>query len=311
MQIQNINDLPDLLAKNLISQKEAVNHIASFVIQNYPVFSLEKYDEDFRSEIIVRTLEKGHLILSQYDKSQGSFFNFLFCTVKSFIRSELKNISRKNINEKIFQEASILSFNEKLKGNEKITHKISEIQKIPYNSKSANPENLRKTFSVLKNFEDRANFVLALKSAFYLDDEIISQFCKTYNLKKTEFTDIIQTCRISRITKIERNETNIARRNAAYFFHKRYEKQIENFDSEESTRYGSTVTERNKSQQKRWKTHNYKLKSPSGYIRTSNKVIAEILNIAERQVAYYMVKTLKNPPQINEKHLEEKEETED
>ncbi len=311
MQIQNINDLPDLLAKNLISQKEAVNHIASFVIQNYPVFSLQKHDEDFRSEIIVRTLEKGHLILSQYDKTQGSFFNFLFCTIKSFIRSELKNISRKNINEKIFQEATILSINEKEKDYERITHKISEIQEIPYNSKSTNPENLRKTFSVLKKFEDRANFIIALKSAFYLDDKIITQFCKTYNLEKTEFTDIIQSCRISRLTKIERNKTNIARRNAAYFFHKRYEKQIKNFDTENSTRYEKTVTERNKSQKKRWKTHNYKLQSPTCYVRTSNKVIAEILNIAERQVAYYVAKTLRNCPQINENYLEEKKETED
>ena len=61
MTIEKLKDLPELIKSGKMTVKQAIDEIGGFINQNYPVFSLKKYDEDFRSDIILMFFEKAKL----------------------------------------------------------------------------------------------------------------------------------------------------------------------------------------------------------------------------------------------------------
>lgn len=300
MNTNEINETGKLYKAGKISERTAINKAVEFVALNYKLFGMEKFDEDFKSDVVLKFLEKCPDLLHMYNPEQGDFFGLLYFFVKTIVHTELKTASRKTFNEKIFLETSVENYSEDLAKNFKISHNDLEAKEFPENYViDQSTSNLRKVFSNLKQSKDRANIILALKSAFYLDDQIIDEICRIYNLNKIEFTDILQICKNQQLSKIERNQKNISRRNCAYFFHKKYSSQINGYnksDSEEinSTRYQMHLQSRNETQTDRWQKQNKNLRSSKVFIRTSNKLIADILNICERQVSYYVEKTLKS-----------------
>ena len=48
----NLNLIPDMLQKNEVTRKEALNLLCEFILSDKPVFGLIKFDEDFVSEFI-------------------------------------------------------------------------------------------------------------------------------------------------------------------------------------------------------------------------------------------------------------------
>ena len=85
----NLNLLPEQLQNGSITRKEAVNQICSFISKNYPVFGLQKYDEDFRSDLILKVIERGDHLLDLYMPEHGNFFCFLHTYVTSLINKVL------------------------------------------------------------------------------------------------------------------------------------------------------------------------------------------------------------------------------
>ena len=65
-------------------------------------------------------------------------------------------------------------------------------------------------------------------------------------------------------------------------------------DLQEFPHIQEMLEKRNTSQEKRWKNQNQILNNQKTGLRTSNKTIANILNLCERQVGYYLKKSIDN-----------------
>jgi len=293
-----INHLPILLESKAITEKEAVDSLAEFICLNYPVFGLQNYSEDFRSEILVKLLEKGAIIFRTYNKSKGDFFNYFYCYINTMIKSELKSLSRRNMNEKVFQNHCADAYPENQYSYSRISPTDYDAPKIPYSFKPITPENLKAAFHSLPDRNAKMNVVLALKAAYYLNDEIISDLCHSYNLDRNDFIENVQICKNTLLDKNERNQEAIERRNKSYFYHKRYEYQLDkmfkNDDFFEVPHVQKLLEKKDSNQKKRWKNQNLKLNDKRMGLRTSNKIIANLLNLCERQVGYYLLKSIEN-----------------
>ena len=76
----NLNLIPDMLQKNEVTRKEALNLLCEFILSDRPVFGLIKFDEDFVSELILRILERGTVIFNSLIESSFSRWNFTLWT---------------------------------------------------------------------------------------------------------------------------------------------------------------------------------------------------------------------------------------
>ena len=91
MNQQDPNLLIEKFQRGFLSEKETVDKICSFVTQNYPIYGLHKFDEDFRQDVILNLLERGPHLLHLFNPQYGDFFTFLYCFVSTIINTKRKS----------------------------------------------------------------------------------------------------------------------------------------------------------------------------------------------------------------------------
>ncbi len=292
MKNQQIDLLPQQIADGTLTVKEAVNTICSFVIKNYPMFKLHKFDEDFRSEIFIYLLEHGEHIIRNYKSESSSFQKYLYYYIMSLISSKLKLLAKNSINEKISYEENLERAEEKIILYDKLNYAFIENPKAPYAAKVSSKDTIEALHRLKDSSYDKTILVLAIKSSYYLTDEQIDRVCRLYNLDKEIFYEIIQKCKDSIIKKAEKRNVIQERRNSAYYNHKRCRKLIEKLRNEDiASRNLHLIAsyERKEEKYKRKWTHlNQSFEKGYMNLRPSNKTVADILGICERQVTYYI-----------------------
>ena len=302
----NLNDIPLKVKEKEITSKEAINLMASFISLNYPVFGLHHYDEDFREELILRIIERGDRILSSYNQTQGDFFNYLFCYISSTIRTMLRTYAKRQIMETVAFAENSYNLEEKQYNYNHINYHCLQAPKIPYAKVNITEEDLRKTFSNIK--KDKELLIIAMKSVFYLTDSQIEKICNYYKLNKTDFYKTIEFYKINLTKKNKRKEEVLTRRNNAYYCHKKYQRQLELLEqkdfSEEKVILKNHLLEKDERHYKIWLNLTTQLNSGLQYVRPSNKIIADVLGICERQVIYYLKRAKKKAEKQKENDLE-------
>lgn len=205
MKKTDLSRIPLLVKEGIISQKQGIDWVAIFITKNPPLFSLQKYSEDFRSEIVLSIIEKGPILFDSFDVETGSFFTYLYTFIQNIIFSIKKKNAKFFIKENINLVESINSFTEKEhdyscidynKINKKVPFKKPDVTendlRIAFNIKSKNTlkylqENngnqllIQKVSSYSAGLVDKTILVLALKSAFFITDEqieLVSKICK-------------------------------------------------------------------------------------------------------------------------------------
>lgn len=286
MIIKDLNEIPDAISSGKLTEKEAVNEIAIFVSENYPIFGLHKYDEDFRSEILTQILEHSDTIFPLYDPKLGDFFSYFFCFMKNLIRTRIKKLSKHSLQEAVAIQESILEYDQKIE--EYMNTEKQFCKKLDKQKKEIDFMEIEKNFKETEK-DDKTLLVLALKASYYLTDEQIQRICKLYSLNEENFYNYIQYCKEQMNNKIEKRKTVEERRNSAYFRHRRYKLESEKTDDEESNKIiKNMILEKENKQRSNWKNINERLEKGYLYLRPTNKVIAELLGICERQVSYYI-----------------------
>lgn len=292
MESYDLNSFPELLKSGILTQQEAVNKICSFMVNNYRVFNLQKYDEDFRSDLIISFLENGIKFLNSYKPEIGDFFTFLYCYINSMVTTRIRALTQKTLKENVTLAEGINIIPEKEYKYSKITYQVSEIPKAPYSYKPTNVEELKKIFSKLNDDNtDKKILVLAMKSSYYLSDTQISKISSMYNLKKDDFYKAIQYFKDTLIDKSEKRAKAEERRNFAYYHHKKYNMQIENLSKSDNNNVRILQQElsfKQNKHKKNWQKMNKKLEEGYLYLRPTTKSIADVLGICERQVTYYI-----------------------
>lgn len=314
MKRNDLSGIPLLVKEGIISQKQGIDSIAIFITKNPAVFSLNNFSEDFISEVVLSFIEKGAILFNTFDEDVGSFFTYLFTFLQNIVFSIKKKNAKSYIKENITMVESINSFSEKEEAYSNINYgqlnrkvpfncPITTIDdlKIAFNLKTKNTLNflkknncenelIEKIGDFSSGLIDKTVLVLALKSAFFISDEQIELVSKICGIDKDILFAIIQQLRNDIYPKMIRKREIEERRNKAYFQHKKYLSQIKYLQNDDNNnKYEEDdLSQKYKNQTKNWQKINSRI--TDGYInlRPTNKSIADILGICERQVSYYI-----------------------
>ena len=281
------------IKKGIITRKQAVHSIATFLLDNYRIFGLQKYDEDFRGDLILSFLEKGEHLFELFNPEYGEFFTFLYCFIISLSQTKMKTLARKTINEKCILAEAIKDLEEKENLYSSICYQTFETGKTPFRACSMNAKELRDAFSAnTRSKQDKKILVLALKSSFYITDEQIKKICSLYKMNRELLYQMIQYCKASIDDKKVKHEKALQRRNSEYFLKNKCYCDLERLKSKEDESVYYIQEEKIKRKQNK---HNKNLdllnkNFKNGYLslRPTTKTVADILGICERQVNYYI-----------------------
>ncbi len=260
-------------------------------------------------------IEKGPILFDSFDVETGSFFTYLYTFIQNIIFSIKKKNAKFFIKENINLVESINSFTEKEhdyscidynKINKKVPFKKPDVTendlRIAFNIKSKNTlkylqENngnqllIQKVSSYSAGLVDKTILVLALKSAFFITDEQIELVSKICKIDSDVLFCIIQQLRNDIQQKYIRKREIEERRNKAYFQHKKILSQINYLENDEKStkKYvRQDLTQRYINQTNNWEKINEKISDGYINLRPTNKSIADILGICERQISYYI-----------------------
>lgn len=304
----NLNLIPDMLQKNEVTRKEALNLLCEFILSDKPVFGLIKFDEDFVSELILRILERGTVIFDSFNPESGSFYTYFFKYVQSVKFHLLKELS---INELKYKHVVELSKEDLYISDTNCTYYPSKsmikneeknIDEI-LNKSDIYPKDFLKLIKKHPRGYEKLLLVLALKSSYNITETNINMIASCCNIDKEKLQEIVDylndklECKLTRKRKLEE------KRNSVYFYKKKYEHQIKKLSEEvkEDNKYVSeSLTEKYNRKYEKWGNLNKKLNNSSHFLKPTNKEIANALGLCERQVNYY-IKALKN---INDKENE-------
>lgn len=292
MRINEFNELPEKLAAGMLSQSQAIEEICKFVMQNAPLFGLQKYDDDSRQEILLGIIEKGLHIIKAYNPQIGDFFTFFYCHVCSLINTQLKKNSCNYLQDRLNYVESINAISDKEAKYHKIECQNFTIAKAPFTRRQLSPAQLQEALRELNlDAKEKKVIILALKSSYYLTDEQIDKLCRLYKIKAEYFYSMIEYCKDSIQKKTEKRKKTQERRNFAYYHHRRYKTLLEDLlkeNDENSDLLSSKFDRLEKKHARNWLSLNKAFEEGHLYLRPTNKTIANLLGICERQVAYYI-----------------------
>jgi hypothetical protein len=304
----NLNLIPDMLQKKEVTRKEALNLLCEFILSDSPVFGLIKFDEDFISELILRILERGTVIFDSFNPNSGSFFTYFFKYVQSVKFHLLKELSIKELKYKHVVELSkedlyISDSNSTYYPSKYfIKNEEKNIDEILKNS-AIYPKDFLKLIKKHPRGYEKLLLVLALKSSYNITETNLNMIASCCNINKEKLQEIVDYLNDKLEYKLKRKRELEEKRNSVYFYKKKYEHQIKKLNEEvkEDNKYVSeSLTEKYNRKYEKWGTLNKKLNNSSHFFKPTNKEIANVLGLCERQVNYY-IKALKN---INEKENE-------
>ena len=297
MKQEDFNQLFDDVKNGVIEKKEALGMLGKFIQENYPMFGLHRFDEDFRAELLVSFFEKGEKLFDNYDPQKTDFFKFFFYYIIGLISSDRRYIARNSLKETLLFEEDVVSYSTKER-NYSIQNTFES--KMLYSSKKSSDEykplsfeQLREIFSkILAKSADKKILVLALKSCFYLTEIHIKKISELYNIDEVIMYDAIQYCKMSVISKSVKVQKILERRNYNYFHHRKCEKRIteldECVDKIESRIIKDRLVKLDGIHYNHWQALNRKFADGFLYLRPTNKTIGDLLNISVRQVSYYI-----------------------
>lgn len=293
MKFKELENLPEEFKSGLISEKQAIDKICCFVADNYPVYGLHKYDEDFRQDILLDLLERGSHILHLFNPRFGDFFTFLYCYISSLVNTKVKKKITNTMKEKLNIQESIDAFDEKSSKYHRIDFDTVNLPKVPFAAKNISGEELKQALKILSSKQkDKKIIVLALKSSFYLTDEQIERICKFYDLKPEYFYSMVQHCKETLYSKNDKRKKYMERRNFAYYHHRRYCRILYNLDDNDNLEEQDYLRKRYILREKKhlhnWVRLNNAFQKGHLYLRPTNKTVANLLGICERQVNYYI-----------------------
>ena len=195
--------------------------------------------------------------------------------------------------EKLSIQESIDSFDEKNFRYHRIDFNTIDLPKAPYAAKKVSADELKDALKTLTSKQkDKKIMVLALKASFYLTDEQIERICKFYDLKPEYFYSMVQHCKETLFSKNDKREKYMERRNFAYYHHRRYCRILYNLEDndnlEEQDYLRKRYLRREKKHLHNWARLNNAFQKGHLYLRPTNKTVANLLGICERQVNYYI-----------------------
>lgn len=305
--MQKIDDVELKLRGGLISEEEACKELMEVMFLNKQFFGLQLLPEDDFLDFLEGEYKKFPRIFRVFDPKLSSFTNFLYTTIQGNFATWKKRKSRKesvelttlysqnaNLTEKQIQfSQQESSVNYEIREETAITNeKIREIQSVlikkKYGGKEATYTKERKRQKLNKYFNIRrkAALVLMLKCCHYITDDLLKKVSILTSLPLKTLEVLCEKAKESIVKKLERREKVEACRDTAFFYHIRFQQEL-NLYSENELIYNK-IKSRYVKKTDLWKVKNDLLKQKEFSVSPSNRVVAKILGLNERQVSYIL-----------------------
>lgn len=291
--IKFIDNLQIGVSEGSVSVESAVRQIAGLIHTHFPLFGLQKCNEDERSTIILEFISTGDKIFQRYDADQGFFHSYLQSTIRWLQQDQCKKTAVSIVREKVNYYQSIDDYRDNEKTHD-FTLVIENGLSVPYAYEPAIPEKftqklLLKDYMARRNVSEngKRNIILAFKACYDITDYEIQLICRENNLDENNFYVLIQEAKNSLDEKIERRNQMLRSRNAAYYNHVRFSPDVTEYEISTTLQKKSYNT-KYEINTDRWKEKNYELKNGKYHLSPTNKVLAEILGISVRQISYYL-----------------------
>ncbi|GEM_PF-1180271 len=311
----NLNSIPEMIESKIITQEDAAKIIAEDLIRNPKDYHLISNDEDIISELSLRILQSSDFIFKNYKKEKCAFKTYI-CMIFKYqiltIRRENKRQSSGyelvkqyphlhyenqselyEMDEAPFKIAHVKPFIKKTE--DKITYKEkrkSKKQKKTMDTEEISAEKPKiKMRDLVSYWESRTSskaktaLVLALKSSYYITEENIDSVCDYCEISKKIMQETIDELKSKIPEKHEKIEILQNRRAKSFNFHLKLQKWIsEEVDIEKK----NELSKKYEYYTKKWQERNSRIKTNNVKLCPTNKQLAEVLGIGERQIGNYI-----------------------
>lgn len=301
----NLNFLPELVKNNELSAQEAAKIIAGDVMKNSVLYRVPQTDEDITSELCLRLIQNSEYIFKHFNSRLCSFKTYL----STYIHYQIMNIIRDNYKADYLDEhiknMSIFNYEEdenKYNMDEtsfNIAHlknlSHSKISKVPFTKKHPiSSEGFREFFETKPEKKIKTTLVLALKASYYLTNDHIEKISRYCGIKKSDLQELVDEIKESLLKKQEKIETTKKLRDKSFQLHLKFQQMI---DKASTDLKKQEYLKKYSKQTENWKKKNILLQEQALKLCPTNRRLAELLGICERQVGYYLQQaeqTMKN-----------------
>ncbi|MFA6936606.1 MAG: hypothetical protein WCQ67_00045 [Treponema sp.] len=301
----NLEKLAQSYADGTMSPKECSLKLMEYVFLHKSLFGLRSLDEDDFLDFLLYEMPKFDRIFILYDKKIGTFFSFLQFTLRKAVNVWKKIEIRSKVlddeittSQKIQIEEDSETYELEAEGIEFI--KQEDNSKIELSVQSPFQFDNDMTYRLDKYKEDDVKknkianiqkeivLILALKSIFYIDDELIDKVCAYTGVDKETFLSMQKTLNAELKTKIKRRESCVKCRNNSYYFHRKYLQELQYLSPH--TSWCRLIQEKYEKHTQSWINKNTRLKRKDYYVSASNRAVGKVLNLDPRHVKYILDK---------------------
>ena len=308
MQKNELDSLPEQVALGKTSKNEAAMKVLEILYTNPARFGLHTMDEDERSEFLLEMLPKFETMLERHNERISPFGAYLFHSIPGMkitwakkriedVRGEnamKKSIKAQfaNIEERSLLEVAIPS--KRATQRRRTRAEVFPSTRTRATRKKCEIHDIGKIFekhgraTIAQNrlHEKRSALVLALKSAWYMDDNQIEKICEFCGCPKDIFMKKVHDVREKLIEKSERHKTLVEKRDKAWFFICKYREEISQMGTGDA-KYEKWKRKLNY-QLNTWKRKNRLLQECNYRISADNETVAKALNVSAQKVSTYL-----------------------
>lgn len=296
MCLNKLDSIPQKVREGFLSAKEAAMSVMRIAYTNPARFLIRDMDEDDRSDFLIDSLPSFEKMILRHDEKIGQFGQYLYHSMMGLKMSwykkrrerdiaarvmspAMKDIYEKDCEKSLLLVASPSDIERRIFGDEEFSESRRVEIKDIFKSRQGNSHVDERTR------KKRLAMVLALKSAWYLEERHIdklSQFCEC---PRDDLERKVQDLRGTLLEKSTKHEDLEKRRDNAWFFVCKYRDKLSRMDKN-SAGYQS-VKRKLEYQLASWKKKNSIIKR-SRKIAPENSAIAKVLDIKPHSISTYL-----------------------
>ncbi|MGN0740668.1 MAG: hypothetical protein ACI4LX_10910 [Treponema sp.] len=299
-----LDNIPYLIESKEMSVQEACIQVYRILYMNPARFNLQDLDEDTRSDFLLYFLQyKAEKIVNTFNPEIALFGSYIFFTIQLAKITYIKAMTRKKNFEKTYFKDSVHNFYDMQEYAEKSVTKIADkipsyvpsktqgqiphlvyrrlLEKQPHRLSTKDSQERKLKIGVL---------LLALKSAWYINDEQINKVSQICEIPADVLTDSVCTLKAKLINKSLNRKKIEEARNRAYYFVNDYKMRLAKGEDSVSETSFKIFKKRLSYHTNSWKVKTKNLQSGMARISPTNSEIAAVLGSNDRWVSIYLAK---------------------
>ena len=311
----DLNSIPEMIESKIITQDEAARIIAEDLNRNKRKYHLISNDEDILSELSLKILQTSDFLFKNYKKEKCAFKTYLLSVLKYQILTILREHRKRNSGDELAKQCPHIHYETQTelyemdeapfkimhvkpfvkKTEDKITYREKRLSKKDKKSSPAENSTSEKPKIKMQDLvtywanrtsqKARTALILALKSSYYITEENIDSVCDYCEISKKIMQETIDELKSKIPEKQEKIELLQNRRTKSFNFHIKLQKRI---SEAVETEKKEELSKKYEYHTKKWQERNSRIHSKSVKLCPTNKQVAEILGICERQVGNYI-----------------------